>query len=278
VIQPATLYVVATPIGNLEDITLRALRVLREVDRVACEDTRVTARLFAEHQIATPLMRHESHNEAASTAGILELLERGESIALVSDAGTPTVRDPGERLVKAALEAGHEVVTIPGPSALLAAVAVSGLPAEPLTFHGFLPKKTGERERALEALGPGTHAFFCPARDLEAAVASMIDTIPKAGVAIGRELTKQHETWYRGAPDRVAVLLDENASRGEAVVLLSVSAEDAEVTDTAISEALGPLLVEGLGSKKATAAVALALAVSKRRVYQLALALRNPEA
>jgi 16S rRNA (cytidine1402-2'-O)-methyltransferase len=254
------------------------VRVLREVDRVACEDTRVTARLFAEHQIATPLMRHESHNEAASTAGILALLEAGESIALVSDAGTPTIRDPGERLVKAALAADFDVVTVPGPSALLAAVAVSGLPAEPLTFHGFLPKKTVEREQALEALCPGTHAFFCPARDLGAAVASMMDTIPTSKVAIGRELTKQHETWYRGEPSQVAEQLDENAARGEAVVMLCVSASDAEVTDAAISEALAPLLVDGLGSKKAAAAVALSLAVSKRRVYQLALALKGPGA
>ena len=270
-IEPGALYIVATPIGNLEDITLRALRVLREVDRVACEDTRVTARLFSEHAITTPLIRHETHNEAASTAGILELLDRGESVALVSDAGTPTVRDPGERLGRETLEAGHPVIAIPGPSALLAAVAASGLPAAPLTFHGFVAKKTREREASLLALPSGTHAYFCPARDLASVVEAIALHRPEARLAIGRELTKQHETWYRGAPAEVQALLDEHASRGEAVLLLHLGAETGEVTDEAILDALSPLLDQGTRSKEAAESVAGSLGVSKRRAYQLAL-------
>jgi 16S rRNA (cytidine1402-2'-O)-methyltransferase len=262
---------VATPIGNLEDITLRALRVLREVDRVACEDTRVTARLFAEYGISTPLMRHEAHNEAASTVGILELLARGESIALVSDAGTPTVRDPGERLVRAAILGGHPVLSIPGPSALLAATSVSGLPAEPLTFHGFVPKKTRERAASLSDLSDGTHAYFCPARDLHDVVSEIGGVHPKAQIAVGRELTKQHETWYRGTSEEILGQLDEHASRGEAVLMLHTGAHREAVTDAEIRAALGPLLEQGAHSKRAAEEVASALGVSKRRVYQLAL-------
>lgn len=270
-IEPGALYVVATPIGNLEDVTLRALRVLREVNRVACEDTRVTARLFAEHGISTPLMRHEAHNEAASTAGILELLERGESIALVSDAGTPTVRDPGERLVREALAGGHSVITIPGPSALLAAASVSGLPAEPLTFHGFVPKKVGERTASLKGLTCGTHAYFCPSRDLRTVVAEIGAVHPMAKIAIGRELTKQHETWYRGGYEEVLQLLDEHSIRGEAVLMLHHAGHHEAVTDTMIREALRPLLEGGAHSKRAAEEIASSLGVSKRRVYQLAV-------
>ncbi len=261
----------ATPIGNLEDITLRALRVLREVDRVACEDTRVTARLFAEHGVSTPLMRHEAHNEAASTAGILELLARGESVALVSDAGTPTVRDPGERLVRETVLAGHPVISIPGPSALLAATSASGLPAEPLTFHGFVPKKARERAASLSDLCAGTHAYFCPARDLRDVVTELGAVHPEAQIAIGRELTKQHETWYRGTSDEVLGQLDDHSSRGEAVLLIHAGAHKEPVTDDRIREVLRPLLERGAHSKRAAEEVATQLGVSKRRVYQLAL-------
>ncbi len=274
-IEPGALYIVATPIGNLEDITLRALRVLREVDRVACEDTRVTARLFAEHGISTPLIRHESHNEAASTAGILELLDRGESVALVSDAGTPTIRDPGERLVREALAHGHAVIPIPGASALLTALSVSGLPAEPMTFHGFVPKKARERAAALGGLSPGTHAYFCPARDLRAVVEVLVDLDLGAKIAVGRELTKQHEAWYRGSPSEVLEALDENASRGEAVLLLALSGAAEVCSDEALTEALRPLLTRGVRSKDAAEEVAKTFGVRKRRVYQLALQMKS---
>ncbi|MDP6944799.1 MAG: 16S rRNA (cytidine(1402)-2'-O)-methyltransferase, partial [Myxococcota bacterium] len=145
-LQSGALYVVATPIGNLEDMTFRGVRILREVDRIACEDTRITRRLCDHFGVDTPLMRHEAHNEAASTDGILALLEQGEAIALVSDAGTPCINDPGQRLIGATITAGYPVIPIPGASSLIVALSASGLPTERFIFHGFLPKK--ERARS----------------------------------------------------------------------------------------------------------------------------------
>lgn len=272
------LYVVSTPIGNLEDITLRAVRVLREVDRVACEDTRVTRKLLDHHGISAKTMRHEAHNEAASTQGILDLLGKGVSVALVSDAGTPGVADPGERLVSAAIDAGHQVVAVPGPSAGLTALVASGLPTQPHTFHGFLIKGARQRAAQLEGLAPGTHVFFCPARDLRQVADAVSAVHPEARVAIGRELTKRHETWYRGSPDQARDLLDgDDAQRGEAVLVLHLAAQVQEATDQDIAEALQPLLREGMRRKDAAGQVARSLTVSARHVYAIAVDLEVDE-
>jgi 16S rRNA (cytidine1402-2'-O)-methyltransferase len=198
--MPATLFVVATPIGNLEDITARALRVLREVSLIAAEDTRRTAHLLARYAIATPTTSLHEHNEGRKAASLIARLTQGESIALVSDAGTPTVSDPGEQLIRAAIDAGIRVEPIPGPSAALAALAVSGMPTERFTFLGFPPTRSKDRKIWFGDLGNvgGTAIFFeAPhriRRTLEEAAVQLGD-IP---VLVARELTKQHEELVRG--------------------------------------------------------------------------------
>lgn len=269
--RPGTLYVVATPIGNLDDITLRAIRVLRSVDRILCEDTRVT-RVLCEHLgVRAPLLRHDAHTEARSSAGAIALLEAGERLALVSDAGTPGVSDPGQRLVREVTAAGFPVVPIPGPSALTTAISASGLGATGFTFGGFLPKARGALTTLLNGLPPGTHAFYVPARDLPA-VCALTATIPTLSqLVIGRELTKTHETFYRGTPAAVASTIagDPDAVRGEAVII--VVAEAREFDDDAIRAALAAARAGGASLKTAAAEVADALGVKKRRVYQLGL-------
>lgn len=272
-VQPGTLYVVATPIGNLEDMTARAVRVLSTVGHIACEDTRVTGRLCAHFGVSRPLLRHEAHNEAASTQGILALLERGDSVALVSDAGTPGVADPGARLCDAVIAAGRPVVPIPGPSALLAALSASGLPTETFAFHGFLAKKPSERAATFAPLNPGTHAFFCPARDLGRVVGELVALQPTARLVIARELTKLHEQWYRGLPSEVVAQLDSDSARGEAVLLLHLKRPERVTTDDAVLDALREALTAGARTKDAVAQVAEALEIPKRRAYALALTL-----
>jgi 16S rRNA (cytidine1402-2'-O)-methyltransferase len=267
--------VVATPIGNLEDMTFRAVRILREIDRIACEDTRVTRRLCDHFGIDTQLMRHESHNEAASTEGILALLERGESVALVSDAGTPCINDPGQRLITAAIIHGYPVIPIPGASSLIVALSASGLPTENFTFHGFFPKKVRARRALISTLPSGTHAFFCPARDLPQIVDEVEETQPKTELVVAREITKRHEAWLRGSASDIAELLDPDAPpKGEAVVLLyrAPRGEDS-ISDTDIVTALMRHIDGGVRKKEAAARVSEALGISKRRVYQLTLQL-----
>lgn len=261
-----------TPIGNLEDMTFRAARVLREVDRVACEDTRVTRVLCDHLGVDTPLIRHDAHNQRKSTPGILALLDRGLSVALVTDAGTPGISDPGAHLVAEAVAAGREVVPVPGPSAVVTALSASGLPSQVFQFHGFAPKKARERRRAFGALGPGTHALYCPARDLPAVVGDLAASAPGARVVVARELTKQHEAWLRGpAPEVAAQLAQGLPPRGEAVLLVRVSSPQAEPQDDAIAAALKAPLAAGKGTRQAAAEVAQALGVSRRRAYQVAL-------
>lgn len=265
----------ATPIGHLEDMSSRAVQVLQQVDHIACEDTRVTRRLCQHYNVTTALKRHDSHNELASTPGLIALLQRGESIALVSDAGTPGINDPGQRLVAAAAEAKLPIRTIPGPSALTAALAGSGLPVVPFTFHGFIPKKAGKRRRLLKELSTGTHAFFCPARDLGPVTTDLSEVHREAKVVVGRELTKTYESWYRGDANTVRLRLEEDheSSRGEAVVLLHVSGITGDIDDDAIMDALRPLIAGGARAKEAATQVASTLAIPRRRAYQLALSL-----
>lgn len=269
--EPGTLFVVATPIGNLDDITLRALRVLRGVDRILCEDTRVTRVLCDHHGIRAPLLRHDAHTEARSSAGAVALLEAGERLALVSDAGTPGVSDPGQRLVREVVAAGFPVVPIPGASALTTVISAAGIGAEGFAFGGFLPKAKGQLDKLLAGLTPGTHAFYVPARDLPAVTARAAESPVISYVVIGRELTKAHESFYRGAPSEVAaaVAADPNAGRGEAVIVFEVVPR--EVDDAMIKAALAEAMAEGTSLKTASADIAAALGVKKRRVYQLGL-------
>lgn len=217
------LYLVATPIGNLEDITRRALRTLGEVRAVAAEDTRRTRRLLQHFGLSAEVVSLFEHNEQRRVPALIERLGRGESLALVTDAGSPGVADPGYRLVRAAIEAGVEVQSIPGPSAVIAALQVSGLPTDAFTFVGFLPVKSGARRRRLESLARRREtvvAFETPHR-IEAALADLEVVWGERPIALARELTKTFEEVLRGTPRQVRERLDAERRRGEMVLVLS---------------------------------------------------------
>jgi len=217
--MPGTLFVVATPIGNLEDITVRALRILREVAVIAAEDTRRTAHLLARHAIATPTTSLHEHNEAGKSASLVARLKRGDHVALVSDAGTPTVSDPGGHLIGQAIEAGIRVEAIPGPSAVLAALAASGLPTDSFSFLGFPPTRSKDRKQwfsRAKDLG-GTVIFFEAPHRIRETLEELRRMVGDCPVVIGRELTKIHEQLVRGPISAVLSSLTE--ARGEFTVV-----------------------------------------------------------
>jgi 16S rRNA (cytidine1402-2'-O)-methyltransferase len=217
-----TLYLVATPIGNLEDITLRALRTLRECDIVAAEDTRRSGQLLKHFGISKPLLSYFQFNEARRTEEILERLQRGEKVALVTDAGTPGISDPGERIVRAALAAGRRVEAVPGACALVAALTASGLPTDEFHFIGFLPHKSGARRRQLEQLKPvtGTIVIYeSPYRILKL-LEELAGLFPSRHVVLARELTKKFEELIRGLPGDLVKQMQSRSIKGEFVVLL----------------------------------------------------------
>jgi len=219
---PAILYLVATPIGNLEDITLRALRVLREARWVACEDTRRTAKLLQHHGITARLVSYHEHNERQRALELIASLERGESVALVTDAGTPLVSDPGFRLVSACIERGIRVVPLPGASALLAALSASGMPCDEILFAGFLPARRGERRRALERLRaePRTLVLFEAPQRLAASLADAAQILGDRRAAVGRELTKLYEEFRRGPLTDLATFFSATPARGEITLVI----------------------------------------------------------
>ena len=268
----ATVYVVATPIGNLEDLSPRAQRVLREAALIACEDTRHTALLCQRFAIPTPRVSLHAHNEARRVPELLERLARGESLALVSDAGTPLVSDPGERLVRAALEAGHAVVPVPGPSALLAALVASGLPTSPFAFVGFLPRKGAERARRLAALAafPGTLVLFEAPNRAAATLRDLHAALGPRRAALARELTKRHETVLRGRLGELA--LDE--LRGELTIVVDGPAErgSPEPVGADVDETVDRLLRSGLSARDAARRLARELGLAKRDAYARVLA------
>jgi 16S rRNA (cytidine1402-2'-O)-methyltransferase len=222
-LTPATLYLVATPIGNLEDITLRALRTLRECDVIAAEDTRRTGQLLNYFGISKPLLSYFRFNEAKRSEAILHRLARGEKIALVSDAGTPAISDPGERVVKAAVAAGFRVEPVPGACALIAALIASGLATEEFHFIGFLPVKSGQRRKKLESLRdtPGTLAFYESPYRIEKLLVELNELFPTATIVLARELTKKFEEFLRGAPADLLEIAKTRSLKGEFVVLVS---------------------------------------------------------
>ncbi len=220
--MPGTLFVVATPIGNLEDITVRALRVLREVALIAAEDTRRTANLLARHGIPTPTTSLHEHNEGTKSAAMIARLQRGDDIALVSDAGTPTVSDPGGPLIRAAIDAGLRVEPIPGPSAVLAALAASGLPTDSFLFMGFPPTRSKARNdwfERLRAVG-GTVVFFEAPHRIRETLGELRRTVGDRPILLGRELTKAHEELVRGPISSVLSSLTED--RGEFTIVVDV--------------------------------------------------------
>jgi 16S rRNA (cytidine1402-2'-O)-methyltransferase len=222
-LTPGTLYLVATPIGNLEDITLRALRTLRECDIIAAEDTRRTGQLLKHFSIAKPQISYFQFNEAKRSEEILTRLGRGERVALVTDAGTPGISDPGERVVKAAIEAGFRVESVPGACALVAALTASGLPTQEFHFLGFLPHKSGQRRKVLEGLKStrGTLILYESPYRVEKLLAELQAVFPERRTVLARELTKRFEEYLRGNPAALAESLRNRAIRGEFVVLVS---------------------------------------------------------
>lgn len=277
-IDPGVLYVVATPIGNLGDMTSRAVEVLRSVDRIAAEDTRHSARLLRHFAIDTPMLALHEHNERVICAGIIARLQQGENIALISDAGTPLVSDPGYHLVSAAHDAAIRVVPVPGPSALVAALSVSGLPTDRFAFEGFLPAKKGARRARLEALvkEPRTMAFFEAPHRLLATLEDMVELIGAERLAVlARELTKTFETVRRGTLGELlsSAAADADQQRGEMVILVAGAREEPGAELDAASRHLVEVLAAELPLKQAAALAARITGGKKNRLYQYALTL-----
>ncbi len=223
----STLYLVATPIGNLEDITLRAIRVLKECDVVAAEDTRRSGQLLKHFGISKPLLSYFQFNEARRSEEIIERLRRGEKVALVTDAGSPGISDPGERVVKAAIAAGFRVEAVPGACALVAGLTASGLPTEEFHFIGFLPHKSGQRRNKLESLKAfeGTLVLYESPYRIEKLLVLLSDVFPLRQVVLARELTKKFEEFLRGKPAELLVLTQKRTLKGEFVVLIAPAGE-----------------------------------------------------
>jgi 16S rRNA (cytidine1402-2'-O)-methyltransferase len=219
----STLYLVATPIGNLEDITLRALRTLKECDVIAAEDTRHTGQLLRHFEIAKPLISYFKFNESKRSEEILNRLGRGEKVALVTDAGTPGISDPGQRVVRAAIEAGFRVEAIPGACAAIVALAASGLPTDEFHFAGFLPHKSGQRAKELERLAalPGTIVLYESPYRIEKLLEELGALIPERHISVGRELTKKFEEFWRGRVREITETISKRTLKGEFVVLIA---------------------------------------------------------
>jgi 16S rRNA (cytidine1402-2'-O)-methyltransferase len=269
------LHVVATPIGNLRDISLRALATLAAADAVLAEDTRVTKVLMAHYGLSTPLWPYHEHNAAEMRPKVLARLQEGGRLALVSDAGTPLVSDPGYKLVEDAVTAGVPVTGVPGPSAVLAALVVAGLPTDRFFFEGFLPPKTAARRARLTELAavPGTLVFFESPRRLADMLADAAAMLGERPAAVARELTKLHETVRRGAlGDLAAHYGSAEEARGEIVVLIGQGAGEAAVAGDITDEKLRAALA-ALSLKEAVAQVAADTGQPRRKVYARALEL-----
>jgi 16S rRNA (cytidine1402-2'-O)-methyltransferase len=275
------LYVVATPIGNLEDVTLRALRVLGEVDLIAAEDTRRTRVLLARHGIHKPLTSYHDAVERERAPRIVARLVAGESVALVSDAGTPGIADPGYHLVRGALAAGVRVVPIPGPSAVAALVSVAGLPADRFVFEGFLPTRPGPRAERLRALASGPRAlvFYEAARRLPAFLAAAEAALGDRDAVVARELTKLHEELLRGTLSTLATAIAARpAVRGEVVVLVAgaTAAPAAPAVDD-LDARIRSARAAGAGVREIAVRLAAETGLSRREIYRRALALERPD-
>ena len=275
----AGLALVATPIGNLSDITQRALAMLAAVDVVACEDTRVTAKLLRAHGLDPSLVSYNDHNAARVRPRLIKRLERGETVALVSDAGTPLVSDPGYKLVRAAIARGIAVTTAPGPSAALAALVLSGLPSDRFLFAGFLPPRAAARRTALGGFKtvPATLVFFESARRLAPALADMAAVLGDRPAAVAREMTKLHEEVRRdGLAALAAAYRAEGAPRGEVVIVTAGAEAAAQLDDAALDARLRAALATH-SLRDAVAAVSAETGQPRRRVYARALALTEGE-
>ncbi len=275
-----TLYLVGTPIGNLEDITLRALRILREVPLIAAEDTRVTGRLLERYQIATPMTSYHEHNKLDRLPGLLAHLE-SQDLALVSDAGTPGLSDPGYELVRAAADQGVPTVPVPGPSAVVTALVVSGLPTDEFVYLGFLPRRAKARRQLLERVAPEQRtlvAYEAPHR-LQVTLEDILRILGPRPVAVGRELTKLHEQVHRGEPAELLRYFAERPPKGEITLVIGgASAPVAPNWDYAtVAAALEERLAAGDSPAAAAKAVAKLSGRARRELYTLATKTHLPE-
>jgi len=276
-----TLYLCATPIGNLEDITFRALRVLKEADVIAAEDTRHAAKLLSHYGIETPIVSFHEHNEDERAHELVRRLLAGENVALISDAGTPAISDPGFALVRLAVEKGIAVVAVPGPSAFLAALVSSGLPPYPFYFGGFLPRKRAERRRLLESLASleATLVFYESPHRIDATLEDVAHVFPDRKVAVARELTKKFEEIVRGDAQDVRRRFAGSQAKGEFVVLIGGAAQGKreEPSCAQIERAIIDALREGKSKREAALSVASLLGVSRKTAYDLAIQLSKPD-
>src|SRR5271169_3945206 len=275
------LYVVATPIGNPDDISTRAIRTLAEASLIACEDTRRTGLMLARHQIGTPTISHFEHNEERRVPELVERLKAGEKIALVTDAGTPAISDPGFRLVRAALEANVRVLAVPGASAVIAALSIAGIPTDRFTFEGFIPSRDSARQKALDELRrePRTMVFYEASRRLADTLSAMATAFGESrDAAVVCEITKTYERTVRGTLGELERRFRATPALGEIVIVVagapeaskSASADAGSVTID-LREALDVLREAGLGLKQASAVIARLTGVRRREVYQDAL-------
>lgn len=266
------LFVVATPIGNLDDISARALRILASVGLIAAEDTRHSRRLLEHYAIRTPLTSYHEHNERDKTSSLIRALRDGQDIALISDAGTPCISDPGYRLVRAVHEHGIKVVAVPGPSALAAALSISGLPTNSFAFHGFFPRKSGDVDpllRRVASLG-GTHVFYESPNRVAGTVKRIADRMPDAEICLVRELSKLHEETLRGSARELAARLDHLDVKGECVLVLHAEPVAHEMSDESIRAEVERLVRQGASRRDAVRDIAERHGLPRNRVYAVA--------
>lgn len=274
------LYVVSTPIGNLEDITLRALRVLKEVDLIAAEDTRRTRQLLTHYGIHKPLISYHEFNRRLREESLLNDLRGGKNIALVTDAGTPGISDPGEELVKRVIQESIPLIPIPGPAALIAGLSVSGLSTESFLFHGFLPSKASARQKLLRSLAERTETlvFYESPRRLRSFLGDAFEFLGDRQVVVAREMTKIYEEIYRGTITEVLDQLGEQEVKGEVTIILEGGKPQKKVELPAVLEALKYYSQElGLSRKESVSRVSEELGVSRREVYQESLKIREKD-
>jgi 16S rRNA (cytidine1402-2'-O)-methyltransferase len=271
--MPGTLYIVATPIGNLEDITLRAIRTLKDADIIAAEDTRHTQTLLRHFTINTPLTSYHEHNERAKTNQLIARLERGESIALVSDAGTPAISDPGYRLVMEATRLGIRVVPIPGPSAVIAALSAGGLPTDGFNFRGFLPARKRERRSKLQELRVDRYSivvYETPHR-LKESLDDIREIFGDRRIVLARELTKIHEEFLRGRISEVIGEVSRREIRGEVTLIIEGCSDVNPPSEEALRDEIAKLKGEGMRVKDIAEMIGEKYGYSKREIYGLAI-------
>ena len=275
--MPGTLYLVATPIGNLSDITHRALQVLRDVDLIACEDTRHTHKLLSHYGITTKTISYHEHNEQQRAEQLIDLVKQGSNIAVVSDAGTPAVSDPGFRLVRAAIENEVPVVPVPGPSALITALIAAGLPTDEFFFAGFLPPRANARRVRLSELQsvPGTLIFYEAPHRLAATLKDAYEILGERDAVVARELTKVHEEIRRGRLSELSAHYEREDPRGEIVVLVDRNVIAAARQQSSVAALVDQFEQEGMDQRAALKKAARELGISRAEAYRKLISERN---